>query len=219
MANDMNFIRKKIRGQNQKVRRIWLSSNYYRIIWRVAVYGVRVPARFQATVRVLVPYSDGTVREAWDFVNRHRRLIKTLRAAIEECERHHRLWTQACEATSIRDLKEMFGKLPVGLPVWVRKKLDRRLYGILIDNRPGKYRNDDDEDESRTESIAPPSDAPGPGGPMKTSESSASLASHTEGKAESPTRRTRRVGSRKSSTPHLSASAKPRAHGSRISGS
>jgi hypothetical protein len=148
MANDMNFIRKKIRGQNQKVRRIWLSSDYYRIIWRVAVYGVRVPARFQATVRVLVPYSDGTVREAWDFVNRHRRLIKTLRVAIEECERHHRLWTQACKATSIRDLKEMVGKLPVGLPVWVRKKLDRRLYGILIDNRPGKYRTDDEEDES-----------------------------------------------------------------------
>jgi hypothetical protein len=34
-------------------------------------------------------------------------------------------------------LKELFGgKLPLGLPLWARKKLDRRLYAILIDSRP-----------------------------------------------------------------------------------
>ena len=54
-----------------------------------------MPARFQACVRVLVPYSDGELRPMWDFVNRNRRLIKTLKAAEEECEKHKRLWTKA----------------------------------------------------------------------------------------------------------------------------
>ncbi len=44
--------------------------------------------------------------------------------------------------------------------------MDRRLYAILTDNRPGKYR-DDEEDEPCTESSQPASDAPGPGGPTK----------------------------------------------------
>ena len=133
----MEFVRKKKRGQNQKVRRTWFSEEGYRIIWRKEVYGVRVPARFQACVRVLVPYSDGQLRPMWDFVNRNRRLMKTLKAAEEECEKHKRLWTKACEATGIRALKELFGgKLPLGLPLWARKKMDRRLYAILTDNRP-----------------------------------------------------------------------------------
>ena len=111
----------------------------------------------------------------WDFVNHKRRLIKTFKAAVEECERHKRLWTKAIEATGVRALKELFGgKLPLGLPLWARKKLDRRLYAILIDNRPGEYRTEDEEDETCTENTPASSDAPGPGGPIKTSDSSAS---------------------------------------------
>ena len=128
----MEFVRKKKRGQSQKVRRTWFSDEGYRIVWRKEVYGVRVPARFQACVRTLVPYSDGQLRPMWDFVNHNRRLIKTLKAAEEECEKHKRLWTKACEATGIRALKELFGgKLPSGLPLWARKKMDRRLYAIV----------------------------------------------------------------------------------------
>jgi hypothetical protein len=206
----MEFCRKKKRGQSQKVRRTWFSKEGYRITWRKEVCGVRVPGRFQACVRVLVPYSDGQLRPMWDFVNRNRRLIKTLKAAQEECGKHKRLWTRACEATGIRALKELFGgKLPFGLPLWVRKKLDRRLYAILIDNRPLKHRNDE-EDESCTESSQPASDAPGPGGPIKTSDSSvspteavseiATPASPAEDKGGSTIRRTRRVRSRAIST-------------------
>jgi len=198
----MQFVRKKKRGQSQKVRRTWFSDEGYRITWRKEVFGVRVPARFQACVRTLVPYSDGQLRPLWDFVNHNRRLIKTLKAAEEECERHKRLWTKATEATGIRALKELFGgKLPLGLPLWVRKKLDRRLYAILIDNRPAKQR--DEEDESCAESLSPASDAPGLGGPTKTSDSSAlpteataetaTPASSAEGKDGSTTRRTRRA--------------------------
>src|SRR3990172_7700717 len=124
----MEFVRKRKRGQDKKVRRTWFSEEGYRITWRKEVYGVRVPARFQACVRVLVPYGDGQLRPMWDFVNRNRRLIKTLKAAEEECERHHRLWATVCEATGTRGLKELFGgKLPLGLPLWTRKKMDRRL--------------------------------------------------------------------------------------------
>ena len=166
----MEFVRKKRRGQNQKVRRTWFSEEGYRIVWRKEVYGIRVPARFQACVRTLIPYSSGELRQMWDFVNHKRHLSKTLAAAQEECEKHQRLWTKVCEAGGIRALRELFGgKLPTGLPLWARKKMDRRLYAILTDNRPMKYR-DDEEDESCTESLQPASDAPGPGGPIKPSD-------------------------------------------------
>ncbi len=181
----MEFIRRKKRGQSQKVQRTWFAEEGYRIVWRREVYGVRVPARFQACVRVLVPYSDGQLRPMWDFVNHNRRLMKTLKAAEEECEKHKRLWAKACEATGIRALKELFdGKLPWDLPLWTRKRLDRRLYAILIDNRPLKKNRDDEEAESCTESSQPASDAPGPGGP-RISDSS---ALPTEATPASPTR-------------------------------
>jgi hypothetical protein len=221
----MEFVRKRKRGQDKKVRRTWFSEEGYRIAWRKEVYGVRVPSRFQACVRTLVPYSDGELRQMWDFVNHKRRLIKTLAAAQEECEKHKRLWTKAIGAGGIRALKELFGgKLPCGLPLWARKKIDRRLYAILTDHRPGKYGTDDEQDESCTESSQP--DAPGPGGPTRTSDSSAlpteatpeslTPASPAEGKDGSTSRRNRRARSKDTSTPDASTApsaeeaAKPR---------
>jgi hypothetical protein len=211
----MEFVRKKKRGQNQKVRRTWFSEDGYRIVWRKEVYGVRVPARFQACVRVLVPYSDGQLRPMWDFANGIRRQAKTLKAAEAECEKHKRLWERACQATGIRALKELFGgKLPLGLPLWARKKLDRRLYAILIDSRP-QNRHANEEDELCTESLPQSSDAPGPGGPINTSDSSVSRTeaaletlipvSRAEGKEPSTTRKTRRAPSKATSTDEPSA--------------
>ena len=207
----MEFVRKKKRGQNHKVRRTWFSEEGYRIVWRKEVHGVRVPARFQACVRVLVPYSDGELRPMWDFVNHKRRLIKTMQAAQEECEKHKQLWMKVCGVTGIRALRDLFdGKLPSGLPLWARKKMDRRLYAILTDNRPSVKYRDDEEDESCTESSQPASDASGPGGPIKTSDSSASptealletatLASPAESKAESTIRRAHRARSKDTAT-------------------
>jgi hypothetical protein len=198
----MEFKRKKLRGQNKMGRRTWLSADGYRIVWRKEIYGVRVPARFQATVRVLIPYSDGQLRQMWDFVNHRRRLIKTLKAAIEECERHYRLWTDVTEAPGVRALKELFGgKLPLGLPLWARKKMDRRLYAILTDNRPGKYYTDDAEDESCTKSLSPSSNAPGPGGPFsclptEPAADGITPAAPAEGRDKLTIRQTRRARSR-----------------------
>jgi len=205
----MQFVRRRKRGQNQKIRRTWFSEEGYRIIWRKEVCGVRVPARFQACVRTLIPYSDGQLRQSWDFVNHNRRLIKTFKAAEEECEKHKRLWKQACEAPGIRALKELFGgRLPLGLPLWARKKLDRRLYAILTDNRPAKDR--DEEDELCSESLSLASDASSPGGPTRTSDSSASPteavsetptpASPAEGRERCTTQKTRRARSKATST-------------------
>ena len=131
----MNFTRKKIRGQNQKVRRTWLSEENYRIIWRCEAFGIAVPPDFQATVRVLLP--DG--REMWDFVGR--RLFKTLKAAQEACEKHQRLWTRAAEATGIRKLEELFGKVPFGYPVWVKSRLNRNVFGLLMDTTTRKRKD------------------------------------------------------------------------------
>jgi hypothetical protein len=133
----MQFVRKKKQGQDQKVRRTWLSANQYQVVWRREVHGVAVPARFQACVRVLVPYGGGELRQMLEFVNPNRRLYKTKKAAEEDCERHFRLWSAACEAGGVRALRELFGgKLPIGLPMWARKKMDRRLYAILTDYGP-----------------------------------------------------------------------------------
>ena len=86
----MQFVRKKKRGQNQKARRSWFSQDGYRIIWRKEVHGVRVPPRFQACVRIVIPHSGNRDDnfQMWDFVNRKRRLYKTMKAAEEDCEKH-----------------------------------------------------------------------------------------------------------------------------------
>lgn len=142
----MEFQRKRKRGSRATMEKFWFSPEQYRIVWRREVYGIPVSPRFQATVRVLVPATDGVPRQMWDFVNPKRRLFKTFATAQEECEKHQRLWAKVCEATGIRALRELFGgKLPNGLPLWTRKNIDRRLYAILMDNRPLKYHEEDDE--------------------------------------------------------------------------
>jgi len=134
----MDFKRKKKRGQNQRFRRTWLSEDGYCIIWRKEVCGVRVPARFQACVRVVVPNYGGKQGEpqVWDFVNRQRRLFKTMKAAVETCEIHKRLWSKACQATGLRGLLDLFGTLPPVVPLWARKKLPRKVHELLMNPRP-----------------------------------------------------------------------------------
>jgi hypothetical protein len=137
----MEFTRKKKRGQHSKVRRTFLSEDGYRIVWRKEVCGVRVPPRFQACVRSILP--NGW--EVWDFVNRARPVIKTMKAAQEECAKHKRLWLRACEATGVRELRELFGgKIPSGMPLWATKKANRKVYALVMDSRPAKYREDDE---------------------------------------------------------------------------
>jgi len=204
----MQLKRKRLRGQNQKVRRTWLSEEGYRIVWRKEVCGVRVPARFQATVRTIIPNYGGSEGQAfamWDFTDPTHRLFKTRGKAEESCKRHKRLWTKACEATGIRQLTELFGKLPNAYPAWIRKKLNHKVYELLTRPRKAKYQEEEECPET------PSSDgAPSPADPTRTSDSSASLtdaaseipipASSAERKERSTTPRTRHARSKAAST-------------------
>lgn len=176
----MEFVRKKLRGQNQKVRRTWLSEESYRIIWRKEAWGIELPPAFQATVRVVLPQGN----EMWDFVGRP--LYKTMKAAQEACQKHQRLWSKAIEATGVRALQELFGKIPSGCPVWAKPKLNRKLYGLLMDNHAGKRCELDLESPTKTSACSA-----GPTGVIATAPGRASLAeepdSLTTGLAESVT--------------------------------
>ena len=149
----MNFVRKKKRGQSGKTRRTWFAKEGYRITWRREVFGVQIPARFQAAVRVEIPcYNREEPFVMWDFVSK-RRLYKTLNAAQDDCERHQQLWLSACEANGPRALHDIFGKcLPGGIPVWVKKKINRKAYAVLLEERRAQK---EDECDSN------PNDLPG----------------------------------------------------------
>ena len=170
----MEFTRKKKRGQSRKTQKMWLSSEGYRIVWRKTVSGVALPARFQATVRIVVPNYGGAVGysfQMWDFTDSKHRVFKVRRRAEESCEQHRRLWMKACEATGIRGVIDIFGKLPVGIPLWARKKLNRRVLEVLMRPTSAKYREEDEEECTET---CTPADVSAPSVPTKTSPPSAS---------------------------------------------
>lgn len=154
----MEFKRKKKRGVNRKVYRIWLSREGYRITWRKEVFGVSVPTRFQACVRTLVPGNfEAGYTEMWDFVNNSRRLYKTMKAAVADCERHARLWSRIVRCTGIRAVRELFGREPREVPKWASTVMDRRIFEMLMDTRPRRKSDEDEEEpaELSTEPEAP----------------------------------------------------------------
>jgi len=151
----VEFNRKKKRGVNQKTCRLWFSAEGYRITWRKEVFGVTVQPGFQACVRTIAPgYLEGDCTEMWNFVNRDRRLYRTIKAAIADCEQHQRLWNQATGCTGIRAIQELFGHRPTSIPKWVVTKLDRRVSAILLDTQP-EYRGEvEEESEAKAEAKA-----------------------------------------------------------------
>ena len=131
----MHFVRKKKRGQSQKVRRSWFTQDGYRILWRREVWGVRVPPRFQACVRIEIP-ATATADEAFANVGLRERQASPLQdheGRPRGLRETPRLWTKACEATGVRDLHDIFGKLPLGMPLWVKKKINRKAYALLME--------------------------------------------------------------------------------------
>lgn len=143
----LTFTRKKKRGMNQKVSRLWLTPEGYRLTWRKEFMGVSLPPRYQACVRTHQPGNfEKGYTENWDFVNRKRPLFKTAKAAIDECERHKRIWSKATQCPGIRALRALFdGRLPSNLPIWVRSKLNRKLLHVIIDTTPHRGAEEDDE--------------------------------------------------------------------------
>jgi hypothetical protein len=169
----MEFVRRKKRGQDKKVRRTWFSEERYRIIWRKEAFGIRVPARFMATVRIVLPPGE---RQMWDFVDSYRHLYKSIKAAQDACEKHYQLWTKACEASGVRALRELFGgKLPFGVPCWVRNTIPRKLLTVLLDPLPIKLRDDEEDECDENDSLCNGSN---PSYPSEISTSSESEVSH-----------------------------------------
>jgi hypothetical protein len=208
----MQFRRKKKRGVNRKVMRTWLSPEGYRITWRREAFGIRLPARFKACVRVLIPnYSGehGEFWEMWDFLNKPK-LYKTIKTAQEDCERHEKLWLQACEAAGVRGLLDLFGKIPVVIPCWARKKLNRKVLAILLAPNTGSREEEDDDECQENTPLA--GGAPSPSGPTVTSPTSGPSISPTltqpvsglvlpaEDGDGNTTRKTRRARSKATST-------------------
>lgn len=134
---NVEFRRKKKRGINQKTRRLWFSAEGYRIVWRKKAFGINVKPGFQACVRTIVPSSENDIVMMWDFVEHGKRLYRTMKAAVDACEQHYKLWNQATECTGIRAIQELFGRQPSSVPKWVAAKLDRRVSVMLLDSTPG----------------------------------------------------------------------------------
>jgi hypothetical protein len=190
-------------------------------------------------VKTLVPYNGGELHEIWDFVDLHHRLYKTFKAATEACEKHQQLWQQVCEATGIRTLKEIFGKLPIGLPLWVRSKVSRQVYAVLTDNQPTKHRDElwtdqDDSTETSTASALTTGPVPStttPASPAEVRAKSkvssgpihASPVPNAEAPAKEPKKRaakcteksSKRTGKRKATTTGSSAKGAKRSRNSR----
>jgi len=189
----MQFARKKKRGQSQKTRKTWYSEDY-RITWRKEVFSVTVPARYEACVRIVIPNFSGLAGEfceMWDFVNAGRHLHKTMKAAQEACEHHKRLWSKACEVSGIRGLTELFGRMPLGFPCWVKRKMNPKTLSILIRPRNVKY-VEEKEEEPCPETASPSGDDTSPCSPTSPSPTSDPDTSSTEVKPGS--RKTRKRG-------------------------
>ncbi len=127
----MIFKQRRIAGQSRQCHKEWRDeTKTYKIVWTNEVYGVRVPGHYHAVVRIVFP--EG--REMWDFVGR-RGAYKTRRKAEEAAEKHRKLWEKGLESSGIRQLQEVFGgKLPIGMPIWAKKKIRRDLYEILTNS-------------------------------------------------------------------------------------
>ena len=122
----MDFARKKKRGWNQKVRKLWLHPDGYRITWRQEAFGIAVPAAYQACVQT-VALNGG---EMWDFVER-KHSYRSMKTAIAACEKHVKLWTDATQCQGIKKLKAILGNKPTSIPKWVLPKLDEKLLDEL----------------------------------------------------------------------------------------
>jgi hypothetical protein len=87
----MEFTRKRnARGRTQKTYKEWYDeTDQYRITWRSEYMGITVPEMFYACVRCLVRPTG--LETFWNFCGKQGP-YKTMKKAIESCERHRRIW-------------------------------------------------------------------------------------------------------------------------------
>jgi hypothetical protein len=121
----MIFKLKVTPGTKRKTYKRWMDeSKLYRIVWCREIFGVVVPPHFHACVRITLPLG----REMWDFCGR-RGSYKTFKMAVEAANKHQDQWLKASQATGIRQIEEIFGRVPFGIPVGV--KLNRNIRELI----------------------------------------------------------------------------------------
>lgn len=114
----MNFKLRATKGTSRRTFKRWLDeTKCYRITWLRECFKVATPPHYFAMVRITLPDDH----EMWDFVGR-RGTYKTFKKAVEAANNHRNRWLQAQEATGIRELEKIFGKLPFGIPNNIRLK-------------------------------------------------------------------------------------------------
>lgn len=132
-----------------KVRKDWLSTKptRYRITWRREAFGIKVPARFQAVVLCCIPGNfEGGKTEIWAFVDNNKRLFRTMKKAVEACERHYRIWEKVLQCPSMRAVRSLFeGRKPNEIPKWIYGHIERRILAVLMDNTAHRYSEEEDD--------------------------------------------------------------------------
>ena len=86
----------------------WLTEEGYRIVWRDEVFGIKVSPIYNASVCM------AGERPNWDLLISSKNMKKCKTA----CEKHFELWSRAKLAKTPRELKEILGKAPVGVPLF-----------------------------------------------------------------------------------------------------
>jgi hypothetical protein len=131
-----------------KFRKDWISKTKYRITWRRMVFGVQVPSGFQVTVFCCIPGNfEGGKTDMWAFVEPRRKLFKTMKKALEACEKHYKNWEKALQCPTMRGLKAIFGHKPTEIPKWAYGKLDRGILAVLMDCHVQKFKDEEDDIE------------------------------------------------------------------------
>ena len=122
----MKFKLRTNTGQSRKkYKEWWDGSRTYRITWCKEIFGVVVPPHFHTCVKIILPYG----RKMMDFVGK-RGSYKTFKLAIAAADKHQEQWLKASEATGIRQIEEIFGKVPLGIPIGA--KLKRNIRELII---------------------------------------------------------------------------------------
>lgn len=146
----MTFVRKKRRGQDQRVRRTWFDEKHdYRINWSHECHGVRVPPHFYSCVRVVV---NGF--EYWEFCGA-RKPYRTYAEAQDWAERHREIWNRALDG-GFRELRSLRANEGIGkgvtysnplnaLPLWVKREAPNlaTIVRALFTDKPCKLPDDD----------------------------------------------------------------------------
>jgi hypothetical protein len=158
----MDFKRTKQRGIRQEAMKVWYSPcGQYRVSWVAEVEGVSVIPHYFACVRCYAnAYED---RELWDFAGK-RGTYRVMKAAVEACEKHERLWKFAIETSEterngrndrLRAIKDR-AKVGVGvhcnsamnsMPVWVRPLANTVLLNQLFPQPRQRYAETEDDDD------------------------------------------------------------------------